>query len=123
MAPSLAVEPAMGAHSLQFPLELRNALLDAAAINLQLGLAGAAQSNSQSTRAGAGSSQRAGSPAARTGCHLAREVGPISGQAGQAVFVLGKLHLQAPLAGVSMLGEDIQDEGCAIQHLDFQSFL
>jgi len=32
------------------------------------------------------------------------------------------LHLQLPLAGLGVLGEDIQNEGCAVYHQAVQPF-
>ena len=49
---------------------------------------------------------------------LAGQVGPGAGQAGQAVLVLGQFDLQDAFAGVGMLGEDVQDQRCAVEDAD-----
>ena len=43
---------------------------------------------------------------------------PGPGQARQAVFVLRQLNLQRALAGVRMLGEDVEDQCGAVEHLN-----
>ena len=78
-------------------------LLDLAAdvppVGLQLGLAGAAGAD---------------------GALLALQVGPHAQQPGQQILVLGQLHLEPSLPGAGPLGEDVQDQGRPVQHLDAQ---
>ena len=61
----------------------------------------------------------AGAPGA-DGPLLPLQVLPHTGQPGQQVLVLGQLHLEPALAGPGPLGEDVQNEGRAVQHLDTQ---
>ena len=68
-------------------------------VGLQLGLAGAAGAD---------------------GALLALQVGPHAQQPGQQILVLGQLHLEPSLPGAGPLGEDIQDQGRPVQHLDAQ---
>jgi len=59
-------------------------------------------------------------PAARpagSSTRLPRQVSPRPGQPRQPVLVLGQLHLHRPLFGLGMACEDIQDQGCAVDHL------
>ena len=42
----------------------------------------------------------------------------LAAQTGQQVFQLGKLHLQLALFAAGPLGEDIQNQGGAVNHLD-----
>ena len=51
------------------------------------------------------------------------QVRPLAPQAGQDVFVLGQLHLQPALPRARVLGEDVQDQRRAIQHLHLQLLL
>ena len=45
-----------------------------------------------------------------------------TGQSGEQIFILGKLHLQTALFGLCPLGENIQDQGASIQHGNTQNF-
>ena len=89
------------AHLLQLRLELVDLAVDMAAVRLQLGLAGALGAD--------------GPLAAGTG--LALQMGPHADQPGQQILILGQLHLQAALTGAGPLGEDVQDQAAAVQHL------
>src|SRR3989304_1877114 len=76
---------------------------DVPAVDLELGLTGAAQTDS---------AHSAGPPGAAAG--LARQVRPGPRQPRQAVLVLGQLHLQRPFPAVRVLGEDVEDQRRAI---------
>ena len=101
---------AVAAHLLQLVLQGGDALAQPPAVGLELGLPGAAQPDP----AGAPGSHPPGRPPAR----LAGQVRPHAGQPRQPVLELGQLHLDLPLAGVGVLGEDVQDEGGAVDQLD-----
>ena len=77
--------------------QVANALRDDAAVFFELGFAGAAQADA---------------------ALVARQVGPHLAQAGQGVFELGELDLQARLVAAGARGEDVEDEFGAIQDLD-----
>ena len=49
---------------------------------------------------------------------LPRQVRPGVGQPRQPVFVLGQLHLHRALARPGVAGEDVQDQGGAVDHFD-----
>jgi hypothetical protein len=51
---------------------------------------------------------------------LAGQVAPEPGQARQEVLQLRQLDLQLALLGLGALGEDIQDQGGAIQNFAFK---
>ena len=84
---------------LQLGLQLGNFPVDVPPVALQLGLAGAAGAD---------------------GALLALQVGPHAQQPGEQILVLGQLHLEAALPGPRPLGEDVQNQGGAVQHLDLQ---
>ena len=90
------------AHRLHPLLHLLDAQADDAAVRLQLLLPGAPRSDT-TTRAG--------------------EVGPQTREPWQLVLQLGQLHLQPPLCRLSPLGEDVQDQAAAVQHLHVQQVL
>ena len=46
-----------------------------------------------------------------------RQVGPHPGQARQVVLELGELDLEPPLAGAGVAGEDVEDQGAAVEDL------
>ena len=94
------------AHIFQFALEMGDAAADLSPVHFQLGFTGAAHTHSA-----------AGAAGASTG--LPRQVGPGPGQPGKPVFVLGQFHLHRALFGLGMAGENVQDQGRAIDHLDF----
>ena len=78
--------------------------MDQAAVGLQLGLAGALGADGSLAAAAA----------------LALQMGPHAGEPGQQVLVLRQLHLEPALLGLGPLGEDVQDQAAAVQHLDAQ---
>ena len=47
-------------------------------------------------------------------------MGPHAYEPGQQVAVLGQLHLEAALLRLGPLGEDVQNQPAAVQHLDAQ---
>jgi hypothetical protein len=47
-------------------------------------------------------------------------VGPLSAKAGEDVLVLGQLHLEAALTGAGVLGENVEDQGGAVEDLDVE---
>ena len=75
---------------------------DDASVRLQLRLAGSACAD------------------AATG---AREVRPHACQAWQLVLELRQFHLEPTLVGLRVLGEDVEDEAAAVQHLDREQLL
>ncbi len=87
------------AHVLQLPLQLGYFPAEHPAVGLQLGL------------------PRAAGP---DGALLPLQVLPHPQQAGQQVLVLGQLHLEAALPGPGPLGEDVQNQGGAVQHPHLQ---
>ena len=48
-------------------------------------------------------------------------MGPHAGQAGQQILVLRQLHLETALPGAGPLGENVQDQTAAVQHLHAQT--
>ena len=81
----------------QAALEVVDALLGAAAVDLQLGLAGAAPADA------------AGEP---------RHRGAVADHARQEVAQLGQLDLQLAVRGGRVLGEDVEDQGRAVDDLE-----
>ena len=77
-------------------LHLLDALADDPAVGLQLALAGAAGADAAAACA---------------------KVGPQAREARQLVFELGELHLEAPLVGLRVLGEDVEDQPAAVDDL------
>jgi hypothetical protein len=88
----------------QLALEEGDALADAAPIDFELRLARPAQADA------------AGATASRRAARLARQVRPLPGEPRQAIFVLRQLDLQRAFFGVRVLGEDVQDERCAVEY-------
>ena len=86
---------------LQFLFQPGNAAADNPAVRLQLGLTGATGAN---------------------GAFLPFQVGPHTRQTGQQIFILGQLHLQAALFRLGPLGENIKNQGAAVQNRDAQKF-
>ena len=86
---AVAVVLAMGMDLGQLALDLDDPFAELAAVALELGLAGAAQTDAADT--------------------LAREVGPQTGQPRQPVFELGQLDLEAGLVRRRPAGEDVED--------------
>ena len=91
--------PAPGAPPPAPPAACEILSADVPPVGLQLGLAGAAGAD---------------------GALLALQVGPHAQQPGQQILVLGQLHLEPALPGPGPLGEDVQDQGRPVQHLDAQ---
>jgi hypothetical protein len=91
------VQAARAAHLLQLGLQLDDAVGDQAAVELDLGLAGAAG------RAGAAS--------------LALQVGPGADEAGFLVVEAGQLDLETALLGAGAAAEDLQDQAGAVDDL------
>ena len=83
-------------------LHLLDPLADEPPVGLELGLAGAA-----------GADAAAGP----------RQVRPHAGQARQLVLQLGQLHLEAPLVGPGVLGEDVEDQAAPVDDLDLEELL
>jgi hypothetical protein len=92
----------MLAHLLQLALQAGDLVADEAAVRLELRLAGATGAD----------------PPLQT-----LEVRPLARQPRQEVLVLGELDLEGSLAGVGVLGEDVEDEGGAVEDLDLERFL
>jgi hypothetical protein len=90
------------AHVLQVFPELVDFAVDVPPVRLQLGFTGALGADG---------------PAA-AGARLALQMGPHACEAGQKVLVLGQLHLEPALPGPGPLGEDVQDQPAAVQHLN-----
>ena len=86
----------------QLLFEVRNFLLDDAAVGLDLGFAGAAHADS---------------------ALLALEVSPHARQAGQQVLVLGEFDLGAGVRGLGPCGKDVEDEVGAVHHLALKQSL
>ena len=79
-----------------------DALEDAAAVDLELGLAVAAHADA---------------------AFLAGKVGPETGEAREDVLELGELDLHLAFAGAGALGEDVEDEGGAVEDLAVEEAL
>ncbi len=105
MAAALAILLSVLADLVKLAFQMGDAPTDLSAVHLQLGFAGAAHADAARGPAGP-----------TTG--LTGQVGPGPGQPGQTVFVLGQLHLHRALLGAGVAGEDVQDQGRAVQDLD-----
>jgi len=79
------------------PLQLGDPVAHPAPVDLQLGLAGASPADA------------AGQPGQRV---------VALGQPGEQVLELGQLHLELAVRALGALGEDVQDELGAVQHLE-----
>ena len=90
----LALEGLLGVEFFQQDFELRDALLDEAAVGLDLRLAGAAHADAAA---------------------LALKVGPEAGEAREHVLQLCQLDLRLGDGGAGALGEDVEDEGGAVE--------
>lgn len=86
----------MGADFVELAFEAMDAVANEAAVGFDLGFAGAACADAAAE---------------------ALEVGPLAGEAGEEVFVLGELDLEAALLGAGAAGEDVYDEGGAVNDL------
>ena len=91
------MQRASAADAVQFRLDLLQAASHQSAVGLYLSFAGAA-----------------GADAAAE----ALQVGPLSGEAGQQVLVLGQLDLQLALVGGGVAAEYVEDERCSVDDLD-----
>ena len=98
---ALALGAAHAAHLLKLGFELVDLAVDVAAVGLKLRLTGTLRSD--------------GALAARAG--LALKVRPHADQARQQILVLRQLHLQAALLRPRPLGEDVEDQAAAVEHL------
>ena len=96
---------ARGSEVAQLAPQLRHLGADAAAVELDLGLTGAARAHARTAR----TDLATGLPAHR--------VAPAA-QAGQQVFELGELDLGLALAALGVLTEDVEDDGGAVDHFD-----
>ena len=105
-----ALRLAARGHRLDLAAQLGHAVADAPPVQLDLGLTGAARAHPGA----------AGGDAA-TGL-AGHGVAPAA-QTGQQVLELGQLHLGLALAGLGVLGEDVQDQGCAVDDLDLDHVL
>src|SRR5690606_27881482 len=94
-----------GTHTGDLPLQPGDAGLDAAPVGLQLGLTGAAQPHA----AGGAAGPAAGLPGER--------LAPAA-QPGQEVTELRQFDLCLALPAARVLGEDVQDQGGAVDDLD-----
>ena len=92
------------------PAQLGDPLVDAAAVGLQLGLTGTAQTHA---------AVRATGPA--TGLPGQRRAP--AAQPREEVVELGELDLRLALLGPGVLGEDVQDQRGAVDHLDLEPLL
>src|SRR6185369_14353860 len=92
----VAVESPRAIDLVQTLAEDRDALADAAAVDLELRLTGTARADAAAE---------------------AREVGPLSGEAGREILELGELDLQLALEAPRPLREDVEDERAPIDDL------
>ena len=101
-APVLPIEVAVGPDVLDLLLEAVDLVSNEAAVGLQLGLAGA---------------PGADSPAEPF------QVLPLAREPGEKVLVLSKLDLEATFSGAGPGGENVEDEGGAVDNLCFEPIL
>ena len=90
------VQLTLPAHLVDLALEAGEAAAHEAAVRLQLGLAGAAGADAS---------------------FEAFEVAPLAGEAREQVLSLGQLDLKTRLTGLGAAGEDIEDQGGAVEDL------
>ena len=100
--PPAAVEGALAADGLDLALEAGDAVADEASVGLELRLAGAAGAD---------------------GAFEPLQVAPLAGESRQEVLVLRQLDLEAAFAGLGASGEDVEDEGGAVEDLDLRGRL
>ena len=98
---AFALDAPVFAHLGQFALEPGDAVLHAAAVDLELGFAGAACADAAG---------------------LSREVTPHAGEAGEEVLELGEFDLQTALAGAGSGGENVEDQLAAVDDLPVGDF-
>jgi hypothetical protein len=96
------VEGALLAHVVDLAPQACDPVADKAAVSLNLGLTGAAGANA---------------------AFKAFEVAPLARETGQQVLRLRQLNLQARLSGLGATGEDIDDQGCAVEDFYLQRVL
>src|SRR5690606_8923842 len=98
-----------GLHALDVAAQLGDALVDASPVQLDLGLTGAAGADALT----------AGHPATRlTGPRLTPPA-----QSREQVLELSQLDLGPTLTGLGVLGEDVEDQRGAVDHLDLDDVL
>ena len=106
---ALALRVAVLGQPVEVALEPRDARLDAPAVDLELRLTGTTVADQ---------------PAARTatGTLLAELLAPAA-QAREPVAELGQLHLHHALLALGVLGEDVEDQRDAVDHVDREQLL
>ena len=97
--PSPSIERPLPPDGLDLALEAGDAVADEASVGLELRLAGAAGAD---------------------GAFEPLEVAPLAGEPRQEVLVLRQLDLEAAFAGPGTFGEDVEDEGSAVEDLDLE---
>ncbi len=107
----LPLEVAAGLHARDLPAHLGHLLADAAPVGLDLGLTGTTGGHAAARGAGA------------TATHLPGQRLAPAAQPRQHVLHLGERHLRLALTGLGVLGEDVQDQGGAVDHLDLDDVL
>ncbi len=107
--PALAAHLAGGLHLLDLAPQLGHAGADAAAVELDLGLAGAARADARAGR----------DPATRLAGH---RFAPAA-EPRQQVFELREFDLRLALLGLGVLGEDVEDQRGAVDDLDLDDVL
>src|SRR3989442_1525045 len=95
--PTGALQPAVRLHAFELALELLHALADHAAVGLELRLTGTARADAAAQ---------------------ALEVLPLADEPRQQVRELRQLDLELALGAARALGEDVEDERGAVDHLD-----
>ena len=110
VAPGLAGGGHLRADAVQLALQGADAGADQAAVDLQLGLAGAAATGGAHAADGAAPG-------------LARQVGPLPGEARQQVLELRQLHLHVGRARARVAGEDVEDDGAAVEDAHLRELL
>ncbi len=107
----LALDVAAGLHLRDLPAHLRHLLADPSPVRLDLGLTGATGGHAAAGRAGA------------TATHLPGQRLTPAAQPGQHVLHLGQGDLRLALARLGVLGEDVEDQGGPVDHLDLDDVL
>ena len=101
---------ALFADFLDLFFEARNVRANLAAVDFQLAFAGTAQADA------------AGAAAACRAAGLAREMRPHARETRQTILVLRKFDLERAFFRARVLRENIEDERCAVEHLDVRAF-